>query len=103
MRKLTALGAAMIIAIMLCLGLLAPGTAGAQMMESKTGDLNQDGTANSVDALLVLFYSAELSEPAPEDERRWVAAADDDCDLIVTSLDATLILQSDAGMYELRP
>ncbi len=74
---------------------------GMDMMETKTGDLNMDGAANSLDALLVLFYDTGLYEP-PEDLEHWTAAADVDCDLEVTALDAALILQADAGLYQLR-
>ncbi len=71
------------------------------MMQSKTGDLNMDGTANSLDALIVLFHDAGLAEP-PEDIDAWTIMADVDCDLAVTALDAAIILQADAGLYELR-
>ena len=71
------------------------------MMQSKTGDLNMDGTANSLDALIVLFYDAGLTEP-PEDIDAWTIMADVDCDLVVTALDAAFILQADAGLYEMR-
>ncbi len=82
-------------------GLGADGVQAGGMMKSKTGDLNMDGTANSLDALLVLFYDAGLGEP-PEDIDIWIASADVDCDLEVTALDASLILQADAGLYKLR-
>jgi hypothetical protein len=101
MRTLSAVAAAAILAAVLSLALL-PGPAAGQMMEGKTGDLNMDGVANSLDALLVLFYDARLSAPAMEDEGWWVAAADVDCDLAVTARDATLILRADAGLYEIR-
>ncbi len=86
--------------------LLGPGATvitagGMDMMGSKTGDLNADGVANSVDALLVLFHDAGLGEP-PTDIDAWTAIADVDCDLEVTALDAALILQADAGLYQLR-
>jgi len=70
-------------------------------MMSKTGDLNYDGTANSLDALLLLFYDAGMGEP-PDDIETWTVMADVDCDFEVTALDAALILQAGAGMYELR-
>ncbi len=79
----------------------AGGMDGQEMMESKTGDLNFDGIANSLDALAVLFHDAGLTEP-PDDIDTWTAIADVDCDLEVTALDAALILQSDAGLYQLR-
>ncbi len=88
--------------------LFSPGatvvTAGGMDMDpmvSKTGDLNQDGVANSLDALAILFHDAGLTKP-PEDLERWTLAADVDCDLEVTALDAALILQADAGLYQLR-
>ena len=81
---------------------LWPVAAGAgSMMDAKTGDLNADGVANSIDALLVMFFDAGLSgaEPSPE----WHAAADVSCDDVVNAIDATLILQHEAGLYDLRP
>lgn len=82
-------------------GLSAEGAQAQEMMPTKTGDLNMDGTANSLDALIVLFYDAGLGEP-PEDIKAWIVMADIDCDLAVTALDAALILQADAGLYQLR-
>jgi hypothetical protein len=72
------------------------------IMASKTGDINMDGTANSLDALAVLFHDAGLTA-TPLDVDTWIATADVDCDLVVTALDAALILQADAGLYNLRP
>ena len=82
-------------------GLGADSAQAGGMMQNKTGDLNMDGTANSLDALIVLVYDAGLSEP-PENIDVWTAIADVDCDFAVTSLDASLILQADAGLYHLR-
>jgi len=85
--------------------IIAPSASAGEMpgdtMMSKTGDLNDDGTANSLDALLLLFYDAGMGEP-PEDVETWTIAADVDCDFKVTSVDAALILQANAGLYELR-
>ena len=104
MRFLTSLLA--IAAIPLTIGVTALGAghaAAGGMMQSKTGDLNADGTANSVDALLVLFYDAGLSKPRAETAALWFAGADVNCDTTVNALDATLILQAGAGLYDLRP
>jgi hypothetical protein len=58
-----------------------------------TGDANCDGEVNSIDALIVLQYVAELrnSVPCPE-------LADYDGNGRITSVDAALILQDDAGL-----
>jgi len=82
-------------------GIGADSAHAGDMMQSKTGDLNADGTANSLDALIVLFHDAGMSDP-PEDIDAWTIIADVDCDLAVTALDAALILQADAGLYQLR-
>ena len=66
----------------------------------KTGDLNADGGANSLDALMVLFYDAGMMD-APDDA--FMGGADVNCDTTVNALDASLILQADAGLYEIRP
>jgi hypothetical protein len=95
-----------IFAIALTISVTALGAghaAAGGMMQSKTGDLNADGTANSVDALLVLFYNAGLSSPPPDGADLWFAEADVNCDTTVNALDATLILQAGAGLYNLRP
>jgi hypothetical protein len=70
------------------------------MSGMKTGDLNGDADANSLDALLVMFYDAGLSG---KQSMTWQAAADVNCDLSVNTVDATLILQDDAGLYQIRP
>ncbi len=95
------------VALVLLIGSLGYGAnstmaGGMGMMPSKTGDLNTDGTANSLDALLVLFHEAGLTQP-PDDIEAWTAIADVDCDLEVTALDAALILQVDAGLTTIRP
>ncbi len=95
------------IAVALLIGSLGYGAnsamaGGMGMMGSKTGDLNMDGATNSLDALLVLFHEAGLTEP-PADIEAWTAIADVDCDFEVTSLDAALILQVDAGLTTIRP
>lgn len=71
------------------------------MMGAKTGDLNLDGAANSIDAVLVLQAEAGLT-PMPVDGTATHAAADVNCDRLVNSIDASLILQADAGLYHLR-
>ena len=105
MRTISSVIGSIAIAASMILGVFGPGPSSSlagPMLGEKTGDLNMDGVANSVDALLVLFYDAGLSEP-PADAALWMAAADVDCDLAVTALDASLILQADAGLYDLRP
>ena len=104
MRTLASLFAALLIALAVGVPVMGAGHAAAGgMMLSKTGDLNDDGTANSVDALLVLFYDAGLSKPSAAQANRWFANADVNCDTTVNALDATLILQAGAGLYDLRP
>ena len=71
-------------------------------MMAKTGDLNGDRVANSVDAAIVLQYEAALMQPAG-DLSAWQAAADVNCDSVVNSIDSSLILQYDAGLTTLRP
>jgi len=71
------------------------------MMGAKTGDLNTDGAANSLDAALVLQHDAGLA-PLPAEDVYLHAAGDVNCDASVNSVDASLILQADAGLYEIR-
>lgn len=104
MRTLISLIAIVALALTISVTALGTGHAAAGgMMQSKTGDLNGDGTANSVDALLVLFYNAGLSKPPGAGAGLWFAEADVNCDTTVNALDATLILQAGAGLYDLRP
>ena len=70
------------------------------LVEPKTGDLNADGRTNSLDALSVMFYSAGLMPPP---SKVWLAGADVNCDSSVNTVDASLILQADAGLYQIRP
>jgi hypothetical protein len=77
-----------------------PQASACTLVEPKTGDLNSDGLTNSLDALSVLFYSAGLMK-APSDI--WMAGADVDCNSSVNAVDATLILEADAGLYQIRP
>jgi hypothetical protein len=72
------------------------------MMPPKTGDVNMDGSTNSIDALHILFYDAGLVMPAGF-SAGWMAAADVNCDLVVDALDASIILQVDAGLTTIRP
>ena len=100
-RFFLALGAFAIVASML-LAVAWPGTgtvSACEMVGPKTGDLNGDAITNSVDALLVLFYEAGLTD-APSDT--WRIFADVNCDSAVNATDASLILQADAGLIELR-
>jgi hypothetical protein len=39
--------------------------------------------------------------PAPS--KLWTAGADVNCDTSVNTVDASLILQADAGLYQIRP
>jgi len=71
------------------------------MMGAKTGDMNADGSANSIDAALVLQHDARLA-PLPPEDVFLHAAGDVNCDASVNSVDASLILQADAGLYQLR-
>ena len=93
-------------AALIALSLLAAtggsASAGPPPMMSKTGDLNMDGRANSLDALQVMVYSAGLMTAPASGETQFVAG-DVNCDESLNSLDASLILQHDAGLYNLRP
>jgi hypothetical protein len=55
-----------------------------------------------VDAAIVLQYEAALMQPSG-DMAGWQAAADVSCDGLVNSIDASLILQHEAGLITLRP
>jgi hypothetical protein len=79
----------------------APGPAAAcQEVHPKTGDLNADGSTDSIDAQLVLTFSAGMMA-APD--KSWYGGADVNCDTTVNAIDASLILQAHAGLYEIRP
>ena len=60
-----------------------------------SGDVDCDGTVNSIDAALVLQFDRGFidSLPCPEN-------ADVDEDDTLTSIDAALILQLDAGLMD---
>ena len=60
------------------------------------GDANCDGRTNSIDAVIVLQYVADLLDSLPCQQ-----LADMDRDEDVTSLDAALILQADAGLLDI--
>lgn len=64
----------------------------------RDGDLNKDGTTNSLDALLVLQYVAELIDALPNAER-----ADVNGDGVVDVFDALLMLQLSAGLLDSLP
>lgn len=81
--------------------LFASQAAAGEMMGMKTGDMNADGTANSLDAALVLQHDAGLA-PLPPEDVFLHAAGDVNCDSLVNSIDASVILQADAGLYVLR-
>lgn len=87
--------------VVLAIGLFASQVAAGDMMGMKTGDLNADGAANSLDAALVLQHDAGLA-PLPPEDIYLHAAGDVNCDASVNSIDASVILQADAGLYELR-
>lgn len=78
------------------------GGASAGPMMAKTGDLNMDGTANSIDALYVLWYQVTL-QPMPGHDDPLFIAGDVNCDELLNSVDASLILQHTAGLINLRP
>ena len=93
---------AVAIAASVALGVAGPGPTTVLACEDvgpKTGDLNGDAKTNSIDALLVLFYEARLTE-APNET--WHSFADVNCDSSVNATDASLILQADAGLIVLR-
>lgn len=96
-RTLMAAGAAAGLAIAICASQAAAGG----MLGAKTGDLNVDGAANSIDAALVLQHDAGLA-PLPPEDVYLHSAGDVNCDASVNSIDASLILQADAGLYQLR-
>jgi Tol biopolymer transport system component len=62
------------------------------------GDANGDGTANSLDALLILQYIADLVPSLPN-----LAKADTNQDGSVTAVDAFLLLQYQAGLIACLP
>jgi hypothetical protein len=57
------------------------------------GDVNDNGSVNSVDAQLVLQFKAALIDSLPNPD-----SADVDGDGQITSVDAALILQLEAGL-----
>lgn len=63
-----------------------------------SGDVNEDGSANSVDAALILQFDAALLDELPNADR-----ADVNLDEIINPIDATLILQFDAGFLDSLP
>ena len=91
--------AALLIAL-IAAGWAAPRVSACTLVEPKTGDLNLDGLTDSRDALSIYFVTAGLM-PAPS--KLWMAGADVNCDSSVNTVDASLILQADAGLYNLRP
>ena len=102
MRRFFLALSAFAIAASILLAVAVPGTgtvSACEMVGPKTGDLNGDAITNSIDALLVLFYEAGLSD-APSDT--WRVFADVNCDSAVNAADASLILQADAGLIVLR-
>lgn len=104
-RRVLLRAGAPIAAALIALSLLAAtggsASAGPPMM-GKTGDLNMDGRANSLDALQVMVYNAGLMT-APTSGDLLFVAGDVNCDDVLNSVDAALILQADAGLYNLRP
>jgi hypothetical protein len=91
---------AALLAALIIAGWTVPRVSACTLVEPKTGDLNADGLTNSLDALSIYFYTAALM-PAPD--KFWLAGADVNCDSSVTTVDASLILQADAGLYQIRP
>ena len=73
--------------------LLFNATVNCYRLDGATGDVNCDGTVNSIDAALVLQHAAGLLDALPCEY-----LADTDGDGETTSVDATLILQHDAGL-----
>ena len=78
----------------------APPTATATPTEEPLpdGDVNKDGTTNSVDALLLLQAGADLLPGVPNPEN-----ADVNQDSVIDSVDAALILQFEAGFLDSLP
>jgi hypothetical protein len=66
------------------------------MPEKACGDVNDNGSVDSVDALLVLQYVADLLQTLPN-----MPSADVDDNGSLTSIDAALILQVQAGLIPL--
>ncbi len=66
--------------------------------ESIRGDVDSNGTVDSIDALHILFLSTGLLGPDPNEGR--YGKADVNSDGRINSLDATLILQFHAGLIE---
>ena len=91
--------AAVLIAALATMGWSAPRVSACTLVEPKTGDLNLDGRTDSLDALSIDFFTAGLM-PAPS--KLWMAGADVNCDTVVSAVDASLILQADAGLYHIR-
>lgn len=81
-------------------GFAAHSVSACTLVDPKTGDLNADGLTDSRDALFIDFFTAGLM-PAPS--KIWMAGADVNCDSAVNAIDASLILQADAGLYHIRP
>ena len=86
--------------LLLSLGFLAAGPTpsalgGGDAQPVGRGDANCSGHANSIDALLILQFSAALI-----DELACPEAADVDSDGAVLSIDASLILQLEAGFQD---
>jgi hypothetical protein len=95
---------AVLLAAFLLLPAIGPGAEQAFAcgpVHPKTGDLNADGVANSLDALAILEYQAGMV--ASEPDEYWMGGADVNCDMTVNAVDATLILQADAGLTTIRP
>jgi hypothetical protein len=92
--------AAVLLIALASAGWNAPRASACTLVEPKTGDLNLDGRTDSRDALSIDFFTAGLM-PAPS--KLWMAGADVNCDSSVNTVDASLILQADAGLYHIRP
>ncbi len=67
-------------------------------MAKALGDVNDDGDVNSIDALLVLQFDAEILAELPN-----APSADVNQNGHVNSIDAALILQYDAGLIHSLP
>ncbi len=75
-----------------------PPTPTATPVPALPGDVNDDGMVNSIDALLVLQYGADLLEALENLDN-----ADVNADDIIDSIDAALILQNIAGLLASLP
>lgn len=73
-----------------------PVPSGTPTLEQPCGDVNDDGSVTSIDALLLLQFVVSLLNSVPNPD-----GADVNSDGQINSLDALLILQVDAGLLDM--